>query len=325
MRRLSMLTAALLFTACGLGEGDLFRRGFPTAEMVKLELPGQATASQPLEGTAQQRQALEGEISDFYRLTRTATVGVNAGVGAILGLVHAITRHPATTVTGNTAVWGPHTEALSPNTWKLTVIRNGPQDYQYALEGKAKGDPDTAFVTVLSGTHKPEVDAAGDPVEGLGAGTFTLDMDAARTLPENDGNVGRIDVAYARPGWSAEVTIDVEFTQVRDEETFGRNDASYRYRRQPGAGGAFEFSILKDIQNDGSALEKLTIKSRWKQTGTGRADVKASGGDLPVEATANECWDDDFKSRYLSASWDPQLGWGALGACAFPTAEYSSL
>ncbi|MGA9525502.1 MAG: hypothetical protein WBV82_28845, partial [Myxococcaceae bacterium] len=121
MKRLSLFAACLLFTACGAGLGDPFRAGFPTAATVKLEMPENARVQQNLDGTGTARQELQGETSDFYRLTRGVTVGVNAGVAIALGLVEAITDHPASSVNGTTAVWGPHTGDLSPITWRFSV------------------------------------------------------------------------------------------------------------------------------------------------------------------------------------------------------------
>jgi hypothetical protein len=74
-------------------------------------------------------------------------------------------------------------------------------------------------------------------------------------------------------------------------------------------------------------VEHLTIKSRWTAAGAGRSDVKATGGDLVADATANECWDTNFLSQYLFANWAPMHGHGteAQDCAAFPTADYSSL
>lgn len=330
MKRIPILIAAVaVATAVGCGpKGADFRDGFPTADTVKLEVPGQS--GQALGGeTGQKRQEVKGARSDFYALTRGVTAGVNGGVGLVLGLVKAITDHPATTVNGNTAVWGPHTEDLSPNTWKLTVTRLSAQSYEYKLEGKDKTLPDTAFVTVISGTHSPALDPNGDPMPHFGAGTFTLDWDAAQTLPEHDANVGKAEVTYSRLDPSADITIDVVFTQVKDAETGALVDAAYKYRKHAQQGGEFEFSINKDVDDDATrtAIEHLTIRSRWLPSGAGRADVKATQGDLGSgSATANECWDTQFNSQYLTVSWDPSIAYGTEATdCVFATADYSNL
>src|SRR5262245_20617043 len=122
MKRIVALIASVLTAACGVDRADQFRRGVPQANDVKINVPG--TAGQALSGTAQRRDALEGQRADFYVLTRVVTLVINGGTVAVLGLVKAITDHPPTTLNANTAVWGPHTEALSPNTYKFTVTKN---------------------------------------------------------------------------------------------------------------------------------------------------------------------------------------------------------
>lgn len=326
MRRMGLLAACVVFVACGRGGVD-FSDGVPLAETVKLEVPG---GGGTLGGTTgQKRQELQGDHSGFYDLTRGVTSGVNRGVGAVLGLVHRITRHAPTQVQGNSAIWGPHTQDLNPNTWKLTVTKTGAQAYEYKLEGKAKTAQDSAYVTVLSGVHSPAVDANGDAVPGFGAGQFLLDFDQAQTLPEHGEDVGTADVTYSRPDASSDTAVDVVFTQVMDKETQTRVDAAYAFTRKAQQGGTFDFSINKNLDVATSGIEHLTIRSRWQPDGAGRADVKATGGDLTADATANECWDSNFNSQYLATSWAPASAAHNYGAeqqdCAFSAAEYSNL
>lgn len=322
MKRVLSFAVALLVAACSRGPD--YEDGFPTPENVRLEIP--ENSAQGLSGVS--RQELQGAHSRFYDLTRGVTVTVNLGVGLVLGLVKAIVSHRPTSISGNTATWGPHTEALSPNTWKFTVTEVSPGTYEYKLEGKPKTAPDSSYVTVLSGDHTPSVDANGNPMEHFGAGQFLLDWDAAQTLPEHGADVGKASVTYSRLEPGADVTIAVNFTQVRNAETGGLMDAAYTYLRSPGEGGEFQFSTDKNVAEATAALEHLTIKSRWNSSGAGRSDVKATGGDLHSEATASECWDTHFDSQYMVASWaptDPAHNYGVEATdCAFVPAEYAS-
>lgn len=302
-------------TACGADRAEEFRQGIPRAETVALVLP--ARTSQPLSGEGTRRDGLEGQTSDFYRLTREVTVFVNGGTAAVLNLVARITTYPATTVANDSAVWGPHTDPLSPNTWKLTVSRTAPNTYSYRLEGKAKTEADSAYRAVLSGSHL----AQG---ENLGAGRFTIDWNLAHQLPEHGVHVGMANVTYSRPSLAGTTQVDAQFNQVNDARTGALLDASYRYASTPGQGGAFEFQSLSDLVT-GAALETGNIKSRWQESGAGRADVQVTGGDVSSPVTINECWDSSFASRYLHTSFSPALNYGAESVCAFATAEYSSL
>ncbi|MFL5321628.1 MAG: hypothetical protein ACJ790_18340 [Myxococcaceae bacterium] len=334
MKRLTILAAAMVFAACGANKGDEFKSGLPGTDDVKMNVPAKAGAALEAENLGTSRQALEGQTSDFYKLTRGVTVSVNGGTGFVLDLVKRITDYPATSVSGNTAVWGPHTEALSPNSWKLEVTKVSDTEYSYKLEGKAKNDPDTAFVTILSGTHHPALDAQGNKLEHFGNGTFSIDWDKSATLPEHDNNVGQASFTYGRLQPGADTTITVGFTNVKDQDTGNIiSSANYKYLERSGQDGEFEFSIDKNIDSDParSLIEHMTIKSRWLSTGLGRSDIKATGGDVgSTPATVNECWDANFVSRFEAVSWAPtdtSLNYGnAAGNCgSFTSADYSSL
>jgi hypothetical protein len=328
MFRKSLLCASLLFVGCGQFQEDAFRDGIPSKQMVEVKEPG-GSRGQGLESSEVSGFGL-GDTSDFYKLTRGATVVVNGGTVAVLNLVEGITRHTPTSIEGDTAVWGPHTGVLSPNTWRLSVTETGNHTYSYKLEGKAKTDADTAFKVILSGTHTIATDAQGNRLRNFGSGTLKLDWDAAQTLPEHGREVGVAEIRYSRADSQAVATVEADFRQVNDEDRPGtRVDASYRYKETPGAGGEFDFALNKNLDTDParSLIEHLTIKSRWAQSGAGRADVKITQGDVaPGEATLSECWDSNFLSQYLTLSFFPNGGYGTVSACgSFTTAVYSSL
>lgn len=312
MTRTLILSAVVtMLTACGSDKADAFRAGIPQAKDVAMKAPGNANA---LSSDGTRRDGLEGQTSDFYKFTRGVTVFVNGGTAATLNLVHRITQYPATTVTNDTAIWGPHTEALSPNTWKLTVTRTATDTYSYSLEGRGKNEADSAFRVVLSGSH-----VAMGP--NTGTGSFLIDFDQSHALPENDGNVGTVAVTYSRPTLSDPTRVDADFANVKSEGQL--IDARYRYLSTPGQGGTLDFEMDKDLVQ-GAAVEHGKVRSRWLETGAGRSDVEASGGDLQAPVTLSDCWDADFLSRYQHASFAPALDYGTESVCAFGTAQYAT-
>ncbi len=316
MKRALILSLALVAAACGRPV-DEFRAAVPRGDTVKLELP--AAAGQGLSGEPQRlQQGLQGQTAEFYKITVGVTSVVNGSTLLVLGLVKTITDHEPTTLTENQAVWGPHTEALSPTTWKLTVKAMGNDNYDYALEGKPKTADDGAYVTVLSGSHHANGKLYGN-------GTFLVDWDAAKQLPMSDGNVGTAVFTYSRADAQAKATIDVDFNHVLDRANGKTLDAKYRYASTPGAGGSFGFTAQANVTGSASP-EQLVINSRWEPSGAGRSDVKVSGGDIGAGATASECWDSAFTSRYLSVSYAPNAGYGSEQAnCPFQTAAFVSL
>lgn len=320
----------LAFGACGKDDGaDEFREGVPTHEDVTIVVPaGSAqTGALTASGVTERQGALLGQTAELYQLTRNMTVMVNGGTIAVLGLVRTITEFPPSSLAQDVAVWGPHTNPLSPNTWRLTVRRLGPGQFQYVFEAKPKTADDSAYLTVLSGHHNvahPGMRRRAS-LPDFGSGDFDIDWNAAQMLPEHDDNVGSAHFVYSRPSAIADVNIAVTFTQVRDDETGMLVDAQYAFVETPGAGGSFQFTLTKDAITTTSALETLTVRSRWQQTGAGRSDVKLVGGDLgAAQATANECWDSNFASAFMTNSYgDPAKMWGAETDCVFAAADYA--
>jgi hypothetical protein len=327
--------AALAAMGCGrIDDSDGFRGGVPTRDTVALRVPG-ADASGALTASGEVQAALLGQKADTYVTTRAITAVVNGGTYAVLTLVRTIIDFPATTATADTAVWGPHTEPLSPNTWRLTVIRVEPQKFQWLLEARAKAAPDSAFVAIISGVHTPAVGADGRLIEGFGSGTFTVDWDASQTLPEHDKNVGKAAFTYSRLGATAVVSIDVDFKGIQDDKTGEIHDALYRYSETPGAGGDLQYVSDQDVTPGpgptGTVKEHFTVHSRWQETGAGRCDLRISGGDLTAtpfdNSTGSECWDEGFASVYRNLSYDPNpvSKWGDEASCVFTPASYATL
>ncbi|MBF5042515.1 hypothetical protein FGE12_08890 [Aggregicoccus sp. 17bor-14] len=321
---LSGATAALLLSACQpADEGEPFREGLPSTETAAVNVP--SVSGQSVNDGRVQAMGGQGQIADLYQLTRGATALVNGGTVAVLTLLEKITDHTPTSVSGDTAVWGPYTDDLAPNTWKLSVTRTADDTYTYALEGKAKAADDSAYVTVLSGTHTVARDGSGARLKHFGSGTFTVDWDKGATLAEHDNNVGSGLFTYSRLAPGAEASVAVKFTQIRDDS--GRRvDADYSYKATPRAGGEFVFVQNKNVDAN-PGLERMTVKSRWQAGGAGRSDVRLSGGDLGAGAfTVSECWDTNFISRYYNAQYPgAPAGYGSEDAnCVFTTASYAA-
>lgn len=324
LRKSLMCAAAVWAVGCGGMTEDEARSGLPSSDMVEIKTPSSGT--QALHVSSVQIHS-QGERSEYYRLTRQATLSVNGATLVVLKLLEAVVAFKPTTLEGDTAVWGPHSEALSPNAWKLTVTKEGDRTFSYRFEAKPKQAEDSAFVTVLSGTHEAAEGARGLPRKHFGKGKFTLNWENARRLPENDGNVGSAEIRYSRLDELATTSVEMSFSQVRsDEDPEARVDGEYSYHATPGAGGDFDFVFSQDSADEGPAKERLSIKSRWQESGAGRSDVKLSGGDMETEATATDCWDTLFNSQFFQASYNPELNYGTeADDCAFTPALYSTL
>jgi len=192
---------------------------------------------------------------------------------------------------------------------------------------------DTAFITILSGTHTRAVNDRGRPIENYGSGSFLVDWDAAQTLPDHDKAVGVATFTYSRTAPGAVTTIDVDFKGIKDDPPATElYDAIYRYTATPGAGGDLKYAAKRDYYPDphpsNSALEDFTIHSRWQETGAGRTDYQLTNGDVATAGlapvTVSECWDTSFLSTYLNVSYDDAGDWGVETSCVFPAAAFLS-
>jgi len=322
--KLATVVAAVAFLAA-CGSNSEFKNSLPNTDTVKVKVPqasGQALQTQT------QTQGLLGQTAALYQFTVDVSGMLNGATANLLNMIQTVTTYPPTSETTNGAVWGPFTDPLSPNTYKLTVTKTAPGTYTYELDGKPKTQPDSAFLALVTGQSEPTADGHGEPVPGFGSGSFTLNWDNAHTLPQNDGNVGTAAFQYSHPGPSADATVDITFTNVLDKSSGQLINAKYAYLATAANGGKFQFSEDKDVITGPNGAEHWTVESRWEQSGAGRADAKLTGGDVPNppgQATANECWDTNFLSIYLNASYDPTLDYGQESVCAFIPAEYSSL
>jgi hypothetical protein len=335
--RAVILGAAVAAVGCGKIDDNEFAASVPTRDTVALVVPAPsasgAMATSASAGVTVKTGALQGQVAKDYQLTAAVVTVVNGATGAILDLIKGVTLYPPTSVSGDTAVWGPFTDPLSANTYRLTVTHTAPHVFDWKLDGRAKTASDDTFVTVLSGEHTRALDAAGQPLEGFGSGTFTLDWDNADMLPQHDSNVGQVAFTYSRTSPTATVTDDVTFTNVLDScdpttcSTHGQIfDAIYDYTSTPGSGGDLQYGANENFVATTAALETLSLHSRWQEDGAGRTDIQLTGGDVSAATqTASECWDSNFLSQYSVTTYDQTLDWGSESSCAFPTAAFVSL
>lgn len=317
------LMAALCLSACEpmIPEVD-FQDGLPTADTAKLELPKGASGQGVLRT---QEQALRGDGSGLFGITWATTVLVNGGTLYVVAGLGAVASQPPASVVGDTATFGPHTPVNSETTWRLSVTRKGPNLFDYVLEGKPKAGADTEYAKLLDGNHEVAISADNRPMRGFGEGRFTIYWDHVTRLSNEPRKRGTAEFRYTRTSPTDKVRVEVDLQELIGNETTPRT-ALYRFAQVPGGAGSFEFAVDTNVHwFDGTraALERLSIKSRWVESGEGRADVRLSGGDLTAPGTLNECWDNRFRSTFLRRS-DNLESWGVEAQdCVYTSAEYS--
>ena len=297
MKSTSFLTAAactMSLTACMIKNDppSAVDRAIPTSDQVAIKLPASTTKSL-------------GDLSSYYVLTRDLTQNLNGGSAWVLVLIHAIVQTPPTSVAGDVYTWGPGSQPLDPADYRLDVTANADGTFDYTLSGQSKINPQ-GFKAVIQGHAVP-----GDNDQGNG--DFSIDFDASREINPVDSSdaKGRVVVDYDL----AARHLDMVATSV----DANGNPASFNYAYDESADGSGDMTFEVDADIGGtSALENVTIRSRWLDTGAGRGDARISGGDLgSQQAIASECWGTNFLVSFYTDNASFQPTQGDPSSCAF--------
>lgn len=327
-RYASPLAFALAATALGgcnakQDESNEFKEALPEVGSVNVDGPdgarSDASTAAGMRGTLG-----AGDGSDpafWYTFTRDLRDGVNVVTAVVLVSVWAVVHTEPSEISEDEAVWGPFDgDALDPVRYRLTVTRIGEHHFRYVLDGQKKSGGGE-FLTVLDG------DGYSRASSSHGDGQFVLDLGNAKLLdpsrhtndsgsvtivhdlPEDIGRrhdaLPRTIVATVAPDGDASLTI----TSIANEDHTGKL-------------GVSAHADIDDPHN--TALEDVTVTSRWKSTGAGRSDIGISGGDVAAAGfdlvTAVECWGTDFSEVYYSDSEGFQATVGDPSECAYDAA-----
>jgi len=275
----------------------------PTSQQVSIKLP---------EKTA---RALEsdvlGQLAPWYVATHDVTRTFNGSSAWVLELIHKIVSTPATSINGDTYTWGPGSKPLDPAEYKLEVKALPDGTYSYQLSGRSKTQANAQFEVVIDGTADPR------PGEAKGSGEFLIDFDAGKRVnPIESGDAkGSVDVHYDLAKRHLDLTI--MSTDALGHPVSG----DYAYNEATDGGGDMTFDVSGNAGGT-ALLETLTLRSRWLNTGAGRADARIAGGDLgTIQVTASECWDGGFKRVFYKDSNNFAPTEGLETSCAFATQD----
>lgn len=295
-------------------DGSKYREPLPEQGSVSLALPGSSasgssTQSVHLSGGQSSGGAVSSD-AQFYKFSRELTDTIDTNTAGILAAIWLVAQTTPTSVSGNTATWGPGEDqnALHPIVWRLQVQEVATDEYDYHLDARSKSSTsDADFKAVLKGHGYGKKHALHD------SGWFMADNEAYRAL----------DPAGAKDRGTTKVTYDVRqfpktiAVEVRPNDGTGQADAKVQHLAQ--GAGILDVAAKGDIEDakDGK-LEDVVIKSQWNATGAGRADATVSGGSLPIASVdIVECWSSNFSRSYYKDSADTKPTSGSETTCAF--------
>jgi hypothetical protein len=325
---LTALAATAFTSACTLEKSDdvsEYREALPVATNVRVAGPAEeGGGSRSMAAASEAGLLADGAgtasgSAEWYLFTRNIRDGINVVTAGVLGSVWFVVHTRPTTVGEDFAEWGPYTDALDPVAWRLRVDRVGDHEYEYRLDGRPRASKsEDDYLTVLSGKgYGREDDRHGD-------GSFTIDLDASRTL----------DPDRAKPDDSGTVTITHDLPALARRRV-GALPREIKAELDPAGDawltvtsnayedgtGRIELSAFADVdESKNTALEEIAILSRFRADGAGRADVVIAEGDVPEAFGAfsiAECWGNDFTRAYYTDSAGVNPTEGEASACAF--------
>ena len=293
---------------------DEFREAVPTQDSTALSGPDSSAASSTA-AAAPSRRTLgttsTPSYAKWYGFTRAMRQGVNQVTAGVLGSVWAILHVPPSTLSGNTASWGPYTDELEPVTYRFRIERIALDEYDYTLEGRPKASSnDSDFHAVLTG-H-----GYGKPHALHGQGEFSIDLDVAKSLDPfaHPDDSGRVQISYDLPRDFLENPSYLPRSITAKVDPAGEAEYTVKSLAEIDHTGRIDVDAHVDIDEDkNTKLEDVVIASHWNATGAGRADIAFSGGDLPSNVPvvdAVECWGSDFRQSYYNDSvrFSPTVG-----------------
>jgi hypothetical protein len=315
---IATLGSGALVSACQGPESE-FREALPSRQDVMVDVPS-ASGSSPQGLHAESkagslRQAIVGQPAEFYTDSYYVSRDLNALAGFLIEVLEAITKTKPSGLTETSAVWGPLSQPLEPNEYILNVDKKaaGPLHYVWKLEGKPKGQSDDHYLVLAGGAFEPGAKA------DRGRGWFAIEFDNIHQLNPTDKSHGRIEYALGRGDDGT--LVFAHYKGPADDGT--PTEAFYAYGIDTKTNGFMVFAFQGDIDNgkDGKvAKEDVLIHTRWNSTGSGRADVFATKGDLGTStAIASQCWGKTFVSSYETISIDGSVleTSGDASTCAF--------
>lgn len=284
--RMAAAVLALGVMGCGKSRDTAWVEATPDFDGLALEISGVAAESGGL--TSARQDGLGEGAPHFLREARQGIAHLNAQVRRVIApIAELVNESRGTTAAGDAKVYGPKDRGNA--SYRLTISRQAANKFGWRLEAKALGADDSSFVTVAGGfLVKGE-----QPHRGRGA--LGVDLDALRAVDTSVVPQGKVLCGFAHVGESKTLSYRLKgFTP--DAAVHAPMDAAFvGHRVMPSGATAVRLVTLADIHEDPTKTLQELVRARVRYLpGTGgRADVLATGGDVPVGKVlvGTACWD----------------------------------
>ncbi len=318
---LAFVLATTGLSACSLqkAETNEFQEALPEQGSVNVDGPDAARADMStaagMRGTL--ADGASSEPAYWYTFTRDVRDGVNAVTAVVLVSVWVVVHTNPSELDDDHAVFGPYEgDALDPARYRLTVTRIGDHHFRYVLAGQEKSGGD--YLNVLDG------DGYSRASDQHGQGQFVLNLDNAKILDpsRHQNDSGTVTIVHDLPPNIGQVADALPRTITATVSPAGEASLDITSNAHTDHTGELDVTAHADIDpSHMTALEDVTVVSRWQATGAGRADVGISGGDLPAagldSVNAVECWGTDFARVYYMDSANIQPTTGSVAECVY--------
>ena len=292
----------------------------PTVDALTFPVPGAEDAGRD----GARVEPLLGQRAVLYQVTRDTVFVVNGSVLLVMGALQLVLATPPSLVTEQSARWGPFEDRERGIVYELDVESLGIDNadgfdrFRFVLRGGTSEQEDWEYVDVLSGVT--ELGAA------VRRGTISFDFDAFASLRPvaERGPTGRIAARWDTGPFlagSGPRRLDVTFDRFAGSEDGVVLSATYRFEQFAPRAGRLFLETIFDLVKTTSLPERVAMVSRWNEDG-GRADARASGGDLSLLSFGLvECWGPRFGRTYYRDTLDAEPEEGVARSCVFIDAD----
>jgi hypothetical protein len=288
-----MLGAVLVLAACGGKQVDdtEYVEATPDLSGVALEI-NESVADEGAKLNAADfgvyEAALQGEGPEYLEGARMQVKALNTALRqAITRVVELTNGELVKALSGDVVEYGPKDGAEA--TWRLRVKKLGEASFAWKLEARPLGSSDEVAYKLV---------AAGQLVRGVeahrGKGNIGINFDNLKAVVPSSTGQGKLMASFAHPdtGGKALAYRLAEFTldPATQEPVTG---AFVGHKLATGATSIRLFGQWNLAQTATDAKETVFTTVRFRPGVGGRADIRATGGDIPADTAyiGSACWD----------------------------------